>query len=114
MHEREYIYHPWFAHAAMKAVPSATLHDRYDLVRLRQLSRQTPLLDHLTDVYDAHAAPAWQRAANPQSLSDVPIVDDDRGHPHVDTLTRQASIHRPRGHRGRRLIPGEWTGTSRR
>ena len=39
---REYVYHPWFAHAAMKAVPSATMPDRFYLARSDNSESRTP------------------------------------------------------------------------
>ena len=57
---REYIYHPWFAHAAMKAVPSATMPDRFYLARSDN-SESDPFLDHIMDLYEPVTAPEWPR-----------------------------------------------------
>ena len=107
MPEREYIYHPWLAHAAMKAVPSATMPNRHYLARSDN-SEASPFLDHIMDVYEPLAATRVAARGGPQSLSDVPFVDETADSLTSTTLTKAGIDFIARGvNPGDHLLPGE-------
>ncbi|HEY7371408.1 MAG TPA: cellulose binding domain-containing protein, partial [Polyangia bacterium] len=72
---REYVYHPWNGHVAMKVVPSRLAPDRLYLSRSDH-SEDSPFLDHQMDLYETVPAYDYTRAAGPQSRSDIPFVDE--------------------------------------